>query len=150
MEMGLSLLAQSHLPNQFWVDAFLMSAYIINCLPMLVLSNDSPFSKLFHQTPGHMVLRVFGCACYPLLRPYFRSKQCIFLGFTSNHKGYRCFDPLSQRAYLSRNVRFDENLFPARHISPPLQSTWVMVLGVSLIVISYLLGNPIWLYLNMI
>jgi hypothetical protein len=137
MEMGLSLLAQSHLPNQFWVDAFLMSTYIINCLPMLVLSNDSPFSKLFHQTPGHMVLRVFGCACYPLLRPYFRSKQCIFLGFTSNHRGYRCFDPLSQRAYLSQNVRFDENLFPTRHRSPPFQSTRVMVLGISLIVIDF-------------
>jgi transposase InsO family protein len=119
MEMGLSLLAQSHLPTTFWVDAFLHAAYIINQLPTPQLSNVSPFFKLFHRSPDYSLLRVFGCACYPLLRPYlpnkltFKSKQCIFIGFSPNHKGYKCFDPVSQRVYLSRHVVFDETLFPA-------------------------------------
>lgn len=42
----------------------------------------------------------------------FKSKKCIFLGFSSNHRGYRCFDPLTQRVYLSPNVVFDEGTFP--------------------------------------
>ena len=64
-------------------------------------------------------MKVFGCACYPLLQPYtkhkleFQSKQCIFLGYSSNHKGYKCLDPSKNRIYISRNVVFDEKLFPA-------------------------------------
>jgi hypothetical protein len=67
-----------------------------------------------------ITLRVFGCACYPLLHPYtkhkleFKSKQCIFLGYSSNHKGHRCMDPKTLKVYLSRNVVFDETLFPAQ------------------------------------
>jgi hypothetical protein len=63
---------------------------------------------------------VFGCACYSLLRPYtkhkleFRSKQCVFLGYSSNQKGYRCLDPASNRIYISRHVIFDEHTFPAK------------------------------------
>lgn len=102
MEMGLSLFAQSHLPNLFWVDAFLHSTYIINRLPTPLLSNDSPFSKLFHHSSDYSLFCIFGCASYPLLRPLiyphklaFKSKQCVFLRFNPNHKGYRCFDPIS-------------------------------------------------------
>lgn len=138
MEMGLSLLAQSHFPNQFWDDAFLRSAYIINWLRTPLLSNESAFSKLFHQTPDYTLLRVFGCACNPLLRPYlphklaFKSKQCIFLGFSSNHIGYeQCFDPISHLVYLSCNVVFDEKSFHDQHRSlllichrPPLFPTY--------------------------
>jgi transposase InsO family protein len=127
MEMGLSLLAQSHLPNLFWVDAFLHSAYIINRLPTPLLSNESPFSNLFQRSPNYSLFRVFGCAAYPLLRPYhphklaFKSKQCVFIGFSPHHKGYRCLDPVTHRVYLSRNVVFDELLFPAqlRSLLPP-------------------------------
>lgn len=89
-------------------------------MPSYTLHNSTPYTKLFRAEPSYSDLRVFGCACYPLLRPYnkhkleFRSKQCIFLGYSSNHKGYRCLDPSTSRIYLSRNVVFDENLFPAQ------------------------------------
>jgi hypothetical protein len=85
---------------------------------------SEPFTKLFKAEPEYSNLRVFSCACYPLLRPYnkhkleFRSKRCIFLGYSSNHKGYRCMDPTTSRVYLSRNVVFDETCFPARRRSP--------------------------------
>jgi hypothetical protein len=89
-------------------------------MPSLILQNHTPFTKLFKAEPEYSNLRVFGCACYPLLRPYnkhkleFRSKKCIFLGYSSNHKGYRCMDPTTSRVYLSRNVVFDETCFLAK------------------------------------
>jgi hypothetical protein len=127
LEMGLLLLAQSHIPDVFWVDAVLHSAYIINRLPTPLLSNDSPFFKLFQHSPDYSLFRVFGCAAYPLLRPYlphklaFKSKQCVFIGFSSQHKGYHCLDPVTHRVYLSYSVVFDEPSFPAQHRSllPP-------------------------------
>jgi hypothetical protein len=99
MDIGLPLLAQSHLPSTFWVYAFFTAIFLINRLPTLVLHNDSPYSKLFQRSPDYSHLRSFGYVCYPLLRPYsshklaFRSKMCIFLGYSSHHKGYQCYDP---------------------------------------------------------
>lgn len=63
-------------------------------------------------------IRVFGCACYPHLGPYRKEKlqpkstKCVFLGYSTIHKGYRCFDPSASRLYISRHVIFDEHCFP--------------------------------------
>jgi len=52
------------------------------------------------------------------LRPYhahkldFQSSPCVFLGYSSSHLGYRCLDLESDRIYVSRHVRFHENVFP--------------------------------------
>jgi len=94
VESGLTLLAHSHLPNKYWVDAFLTAIYLINRLPTPTLNNNTPYTKLFNAEPDYSILRVFGCVCYPLLRPYndhnlsFHSKRCILLGYCSNSKGY--------------------------------------------------------------
>jgi hypothetical protein len=118
LETGLTLLAHCGLSNKYWVDAFLTSVYIINRLPTPVLQHSSPYEKIFHRSPNYSLLRVFGCKCFPLLRPYtshkleYRSKACIFLGYS--HAGYRCLDPLTDKVYLSRHVIFDEHSFPAK------------------------------------
>jgi transposase InsO family protein len=132
MDMGLTLLAQSHLPHSFWVDAFLTSIFIINRLPTPILDHDTPFTKLFGSSPDYTFLRTFGCACFPLLRPYtshklmFRSKWCIFPRYSSLHNGYRCLDSFTHKVYISRHVTFDEKSFPAKEgaLSPaPSSST---------------------------
>ncbi|KAE8735348.1 hypothetical protein F3Y22_tig00000340pilonHSYRG00251 [Hibiscus syriacus] len=62
-------------------------------------------------------MRVFGCACFPFLRPFnqhkldFRSRQCVFLGPSTSHHGYKCLDD-NGRVFVSRHVRFDEQVFP--------------------------------------
>jgi transposase InsO family protein len=118
LETGLTLLAHSGLSNRYWVDAFLTSVFIINRLPTPVLDHMSPYERLFHKSPDYSLLCVFGCKCFPLLRPYtahkleFRSKACVFLGYS--HAGYCCLDPVMNRVYLSRNVTFDEQSFPAK------------------------------------
>ncbi|KAJ9547124.1 hypothetical protein OSB04_019667 [Centaurea solstitialis] len=47
----------------------------------------------------------------------FRSTPCVFLGYSTTHHGYRCYDPQLDRFYIARHVRFNERLFPF-HISP--------------------------------
>jgi hypothetical protein len=89
-------------------------------MPTAVLDNVSPYFKLFQKHPDYSLLKTFGCVCYPLLRPYtshkldFRSKKCIFIGYSSSQKGYRCLDPQNNRVYISRHVIFDETQFPAK------------------------------------
>jgi hypothetical protein len=64
------------------------------------------------------MIKVFGAACWPNLRPYnthklsFRSKQCVFIGYSEFHKGYKCLHILTHRVCISRDDIFDENVFP--------------------------------------
>jgi hypothetical protein len=42
----------------------------------------------------------------------FRSKQYVFLGYSGLHKWYKCLDISTGRVYISRDVVFDETVFP--------------------------------------
>ncbi|GLT71533.1 hypothetical protein SLA2020_435440 [Shorea laevis] len=118
VETGLALLASSSVPQRYWDEAFVTASFLINRLPTPMLKNKSPTEKLFHKPPDYNFLRVFGCACWPHLRPYnkhkmdFRSKMCVFLGYSPQHHGYKCLHFPTGRIYISRNVVFDEELFP--------------------------------------
>ena len=76
------------------------------------------------KNPTNSILRIFGCACWPNLRPYnnhklqFRSKQCAFLRYSNLHKGFKCLDISTGRVYISRDVIFDENVFPFASLHP--------------------------------
>jgi len=124
VEVGLSLLSRASVPLKFWDEAFIAATYLINRLPSSVLNFSTPLEHLFHQKPNYSALRVFGCACWPNLRPYnthklqFRSKQCVFLGYSVLHKGFKCLDMSTGRVYISRDVTFDENVFPFSQLHP--------------------------------
>lgn len=60
---------------------------------------------------------MFGCFCYPFLRPYnhhkleYRSSAATFIGYSSHHKGYKVLLD-SGKVIVSRDVLFDETIFP--------------------------------------
>ncbi|KAL6335516.1 hypothetical protein AAG906_030644 [Vitis piasezkii] len=124
VETGLALMAQSFLPSKYWTYAFQTAVYLINLLPAKLLHFQSPIQALFHKLPNYHHLRVFGCLCFPSLRPYtqhklcYRSTACVFLGYAPAHKGYLCLDVSTSRIYISRNVIFHESSFPF-HLSAP-------------------------------
>ena len=123
--MSFTLISQYSLPFRFWSYAFSTAIFLINRLPSLHRGSSSPWETLFAKSPNYSLFKSFGCACFPLLRPYtkhkfnFRSKECIFLGYASNSKGYLCLDPLTSRIYVSRHVTFNESHFPFSHSSSP-------------------------------
>jgi hypothetical protein len=63
-------------------------------------------------------LKIFGCECWPFLRPYkssklsFRSICSVFIGYSKNHLGYKCLHIPSGRVYITIHVVFNENNFP--------------------------------------
>ena len=117
VETGLTLLAQATMPLKFWWTAFHSVVYLINMLPTPVLQMKSPFEVVYHRKPDYMQLKVFGSACYPCLRSYnryklqFRTSKCVFIGYSTAHKGYKCLHP-SGKVYLARHVIFNEKEFP--------------------------------------
>jgi hypothetical protein len=96
----------------------LTAVYLINRLPSKVIQSQTPIERLHGDKSDYSFLRIFGCPCWPNLRPYnkhkleFRSKQCAFLGYSNVHKGYKCLDISTGRVYISRDVVFDETVFP--------------------------------------
>lgn len=131
VEVGLSLLAHSSVPQVYWSYAFQTAVFLINRLPTPVLDFKSPYSLLYGKSHMYNLLKTFGCLCFPYLRPYndhklqFRSKECVFLGYSSYHKGYLCLDHSSGRLFVSRHVIFNEYAFPFRSCvsQPSLKQT---------------------------
>ncbi|KAM2231636.1 hypothetical protein ACFX1S_015876 [Malus domestica] len=118
IETTVTLLQTARLPACFWSYACQTAVYLINRMPSSVLGHKSPFELLFGHLPVISHLRIFGCACYPLLKPYNATKlqakttKCIFLGYATKYKGYICYEVSKQRVYISRHVVFDEDQFP--------------------------------------
>ena len=118
VKTGLALLSHSHVPHEYWDYAFQIACYLINRILTPMLKNMSPYQLMFRVSPDYKFLHIFGCACWSNLRPYNskklqpRSVQCIFLGYSLRHKGYQCLNPISGRLYISRDVVFEEKIFP--------------------------------------
>jgi hypothetical protein len=117
-----SLLFQASLPPVYWVEALHTVTYLVNRLPTKTLAFSTPYTSLYSTQPSYDHLRVFECACYPnmsSMAPHKlvpRSSLCVFLGYSSEHKGYRCLELQSNRILISRHVVFDE-FFPFSDMS---------------------------------
>ncbi|TYK03707.1 Retrovirus-related Pol polyprotein from transposon TNT 1-94 [Cucumis melo var. makuwa] len=111
-----AFLLSASCPEKFWGEAALTSVYTINHLPSSVLQNISPFERLYGTPPNYSNLKVFGCACFVLLHPHEhiklepRARLYCFLGYGTEHKGFRCWDPLSNRLPISRHSTPDNEL----------------------------------------
>ena len=116
--MARALLFQASLPIRFWGECVLTAAYLINYTPTKLHKLKSPYEILFGKRPSYTHLRVFGCLCYVHTHDRIRDKfdaratKCVFLGYPHGKKGWRVFDLLSQRIFVSRDVIFHENIYP--------------------------------------
>ena len=98
-------------------ETALIAVYTINRLPFSAFQNVTPFECLYSTPASYSSLRIFGCACFVLLQPHEHSKLepqshlFCFLGYGIEHKGYRCWDPISQRLRISRHVFWELTMF---------------------------------------
>lgn len=69
--------------------------------------------------------RVFGCSAFVHVHGPHRGKldpraiKCIFIGYASDKKEYKCYHPPSRRVYISMDVTFQES--ESFYPSPQLQ-----------------------------
>ena len=109
-------------------------------MPIPFLSHLSPYQILFHKIRLYSSFKVFGCLCFPYLRPYMKNKllphssPCVFLGYSSSSIGYLCLHADTRRVYTTRHVRFVESNFPfsspsPSHVSPSSSSSFTPTLA---------------------
>ena len=97
----------------------LCASHLINRLPSVPLKGHIPFNVLseYVSIPSLNTLpaRVFGCVAYVHLYKNQRTKldtralKCVFVGYGSQQKGYKCYHPPSQKFYVTMDVTFSEN-----------------------------------------
>jgi hypothetical protein len=101
-----TLLIQASLLRRYWVG-LQTATYLLNRLPTTVIQAACPHLALFGSALSYEHLHIIGCTCYPntiatmphKLSP--RSTRCVFLGYSTDHKGYCCVDLSINRLIVS-------------------------------------------------
>ena len=114
VEMARCLLKSMNVPGKFWGEAVSTAVYLLNRAPTKSLNGKTPYEAWFGRKPGVKHLRTFGCTAHAkklgpsLTKLTDRAIPGIFLGYESDSKGYRVFDPVKGRLMISRDVLFNE------------------------------------------
>ena len=121
-------------PKYLWGEALSIDVHLINRLPSKVLAYKSPID-LMMESFLDVVLRiglkprVFGCVVFVHL-PYSadklspRSLRCIFVGYPTTKKGYRCYHPPIIKFLVSLDVTFQER--EPYFAASPSPDDWVL------------------------
>ncbi|KAK3040145.1 hypothetical protein RJ639_027871 [Escallonia herrerae] len=116
LEVARALRFQANLPIEFWGECVLTTAHLINCTPSTILKHKTPHELLFQKVPSFSHLLVFGCLCYAHTKFVdkfaLRSRRCVFLGYPPGKKGWRVYDLETNQVFFSRDVKFEETVFP--------------------------------------
>jgi hypothetical protein len=107
----------------FSLEAFNMTIYFINRMPIQmnyeINYNKTPCECLCGKLSDFSHLHSFRCLYYSWLHPYTKNKlenrsiRCIFLGYNMQHKGYKCYDVEKKMIYISRHVKFYDDVCPS-------------------------------------
>ncbi|KAH0765122.1 hypothetical protein KY285_000993 [Solanum tuberosum] len=111
---SLSWIHDKSLPCELWAEAFQCACHVINSLPPWPGKEKTPFESLYDQKPNVSYFRIFGSICYvhvpksnrTKLDP--KAKRCMFVGYDSYRKGWKCMGPETKKFVTSRDVVFDE------------------------------------------
>ena len=88
---------------------------MINRVPSRILNHKTPLNCLKQWFPHNRLtsdlpLKIFGCTAFLHVPNLFRSKleakaeKGIFIGYASNQKGYRIFNPTTKKVQVSMEV----------------------------------------------
>ena len=114
LEVAKSLMFQMNVAKYLWSEAVMTATYLINRMPSRILGMKSPVELLLGRHDFKVPPRVFGCVCFVKdLRPTVgkldpQAVKCIFVGYASTQKGYKCWDPIGKRLFVSMDVTFHE------------------------------------------
>ncbi|MCO5566282.1 hypothetical protein L7F22_019958 [Adiantum nelumboides] len=114
MEMARCMLKAKSLPHKLWMEAVACAAHDLNRCPTRALKTITPYESWYDRKPSVSYLRVFGCLAYAHIPQQLRGKlddkaiKCIFVGYSSGSKGYRLYNPATNKIFESRDVIFTE------------------------------------------
>ena len=107
MNMVRAALLEKDVPRVFWPDAVQWVNHVLNRSPTLIVRDMTPEEVWSGRKPSVEHFRVFGCIGYVHIPDVKRSKlddksvKCVLLGFSSESKAFKMFDPVEKRIHIS-------------------------------------------------
>jgi hypothetical protein len=102
VEITRAVLNEKNFPDYFWAEVVAIIVYIMNQTPTSTFHGMTLEETFTGKKPNASNLRVFSCISYVHVHDEKRSKldpktkKCIFIIYSLEHKGYRCFNPSVQ------------------------------------------------------
>lgn len=118
LNIARALRFQANLPIEFWGECILAAGHLINRTPSALLKHKTPYEVLHGQPPSLSHLRTIGCLAYAHNKNTkgdkfaSRSQRCMLLGYPSGTKRWKLMDLETERVFISRDVEFQEDIFP--------------------------------------
>ena len=120
LEVAQALLFTNNVPKYLWGEVILTATYLINRVPSKILG-FKPLLEIFQniyltsRLTSSLPLKIFGCIVFihnhgkgcGKLDP--RARKRVFVGFAPNQKGYKCYDPILKKMFVTMDVSFFEN-----------------------------------------
>ena len=107
------MLSNARMNKRFWAEAANTACYLINRSPSIPLNKKTPIEVWSGMPADYSQLKVFGCTAYAhvdngKLEP--RAIKCLFLGYGLGVKGYKLWNPETNKTFMSRSVVFNESV----------------------------------------
>ncbi|MCO5562169.1 hypothetical protein L7F22_041442 [Adiantum nelumboides] len=86
----------------------------MNRMPTAAVHDMNPEEKFTGKKPDVLHFKVFGYIAYVHVPDELRTKldpkakKCVFIGYSVEPKGYKCYNSVTRQVRVSRDVVFDE------------------------------------------
>ena len=121
------MLRSANLSDGFWQETVETAVHLVNRSTRTGLKRMTPEESWSGAKPDITNLRVFGCPAYVLIPKELRvvklahkTRQCVFIGYSSTRKAWRFWNPAKHSIIESRDVVFDERVQCCGHPMPPV------------------------------
>jgi hypothetical protein len=114
IESARSMITATNQSRELWAEASNCAVYLRNRVIGKALPEMTPYEAWFGRKPNLSHLRMFGCSAYMHIPADERSKfspkarKCVFVGYCETQKGFRLWDSVRRRIFVSRDVIFNE------------------------------------------
>jgi len=119
LEMTQAMIFDAQVTTRFWPEVVATSAYLLNRLPSKTLNHKTSLQILATQIdlpPVQMLPpQVFECSVFVHIPKENRTKfdpcveKCVFVGYATHQKGYRCYNPITHRIHVIMDCDFLES-----------------------------------------
>lgn len=114
VDMVRSMINSNNRPKGFWAEAVSCAIHVLNMCPARSDHGKTPQHIWTSKKPNISHLKEFSCLAYAHVPDALRKKlddkaeKCVFIGYSSDTKGYKLYNPDIGKVIISRDVTFDK------------------------------------------
>ena len=114
MNMAGGMLSHKKLSDEYWVEAIACSVYLLNRSPTVSVQGKTLEEAWSGTKTSVAHLRIFGSVTFAhvpnelIIKLHKKSEQCIFTGYSENHKAYKLYNPVTKNIVVRRDIKFIE------------------------------------------